>query len=132
MILLIYYKKLTCLWSGRFSFSTFPDFFFLMFLFPFLLRCSSSLLELNEEKSREEMELIILLVFSERLSEHTDFFLLCLCSPERFAKRLTWSSTLSAILFQPKLQKETFTKALSNSRARSSSRVNNKRGFRGL
>ena len=52
------------------------------------------------------MELILLLVFCERLSEHIDFFLLCLCSPELFAKRLTWPSTLSAILFQPKFQKK--------------------------
>ena len=38
----------------------------------------------------------------------------------------------STILFQHKLEKKTFTKILSNSRALSSSRLNNERGWRSL
>ena len=110
----------------------FFDFLFLCFFFLFLLRCSSSLLELDEEESREEVELILLLFLRELLSEDKDFFLLCLRSSELFSERSTLSSALSAILFQHKFEKKTFTKVLSNSRAPSSSRVNNEKGRRGL
>ena len=92
----------------------FFDFLFLCFFDLFLLRCSSSLLELNEEESREKAKLILLLLLRERLSEDIDFFLLCLRSSELFSDRSTLSSALSAILFQPRFS------ALSNSEAPSS------------
>ena len=92
----------------------FLDFLFLCFFDLFLLRCSSSLLELDEEESREEAKLILLLLLRERFSEDIDFFLLCLRSSELFSDRSTLSSALSAILFQPRFS------ALSNSGAPSS------------
>ena len=92
----------------------FLDFLFLCFFDLFLLRCSSSLLELDEEESREEAKLILLLLLRERLSKDIDFFLLCLRSSELFSDRSTLSSALSAILFQPRFS------ALSNSGAPSS------------
>ena len=110
----------------------FVDFLFLCFFYLFLLRCSSSLLELGEEESREEVKLILLLFLRELLSKDIDFFLFCLHSPELFSERSSLSSVLSAILFQHKFEKKTFTKLVSNSRAPPSSRVNNKRGRRGL
>ena len=60
----------------------FLDFLFVCFFVLFLLRCSSLLLELDEQESREETNLILLLLLRERLSEDTDFFLLCLRSSE--------------------------------------------------
>ena len=92
----------------------FLDFLFLCFFDLFLPRCSSSLLELDEEESREEAKLILLLLLRERLSKDIDFFLLCLRSSELFSDRSTLSSALSAILFQPRFS------ALSNSGAPSS------------
>ena len=47
----------------------FLDFLFLCFFDLFLLRCSSSLLELDEEESREEAKLILLPLLRERLSK---------------------------------------------------------------
>ena len=47
----------------------FLDFLFLCFFFLFLLRCSSSLLEMGEEESREEVELILLLFLREFFSK---------------------------------------------------------------
>ena len=102
-----------------------------MFLFPFLFRCSSSLLELGEKESREEVELIVLLFLRELLSKKIDFFLLCFCSSDLFPERSTLSSALSDISFQHKFEKKTFIKILSNLRAQSSSRVNNEREWRG-
>ena len=110
----------------------FLNFLFLCFFFLFLIRCFSSLLELDEAKSREKLELILLLFLSELLSKDIDFFLLCLRPSELFSERYTLSSALSAILFHPKFEKKTFTKVLSSSKAPSSLRVNNARGRRGL
>ena len=110
----------------------FLDFLFLCFFFLFLLRCSSSLMELGEEESREEVELIILLFLREFFSKDIDFFPLCLHSSELFSERFTWSSALSAILFQHKFEKKTFTKVFWNSRAPSCSRVNSERKQRSL
>ena len=131
MVFLIYYTKSADLWSGRFGSTTFLGFPFLMFLFPFLFCCSSSLLELGEKESREEVELIVLLFLRELLSKKIDFFLLCFSSSDLFPQRSTLSSALSDISFQHKFEKKTFIKILSNSRAQSSSRVNNERGWRG-
>ena len=108
------------------------DFLFLCFFFLFLLRWSSSLLELSEEESREEVELILLLFLREAVSKDIDFFLLCLRSSELFSERSTLQSALSAILFQHKFKKKTFKKVLSNLRAPSPSRVNNEIGWRDL
>ena len=47
----------------------FLNFLFLCFFFLFLIRCFSSLLELDEAKSREKLELILLLFLSELLSK---------------------------------------------------------------
>ena len=109
----------------------FLDFLFLCFFFLFLLRYSSSLLELDEEKSREEVELILFLSLREILSEYIDFLLLYLCTPELFSERYILSSELSVILLKSKFEKNTFTKVFSSSRALPSSRVDNERGRRG-
>ena len=110
----------------------FLDFLFFCFFFLFLLRYSSSLLELGEEESREEMELILLLFLRELLSKDIDFFLLCFRSSKLFSERSALSSALSAIFFLHKFERKTFTKVLSSSRAPSSSSLNNERGRRGL
>ena len=62
----------------------------------------------------------------------TNFFFLGLCLPELFSERSALSSALSAVVMQPKIEQKTFTKVLSNSRAPSSSHVNNQRGWRDL
>ena len=80
---------------------SFPCFFFLFFL-----RCSSSLLELDEEESREEGEVILLLFLHEFISKDINFFLLCLRSSELFSERSTLSSALFAILFQLRFEKK--------------------------
>ena len=125
-------QKRLCSGVGDLVLRRFLDFLFLCFFFLFLLCCSSLLLELGEEESREEVELTLLLFWRELLSKDIDFFLLCLHSSELFSERSTLSSVLSAILFQHKVEEKTFTKVLANSRPPSSSRVNNKRGWRGL
>ena len=88
----------------------FLDFSFLYIFFLFLLRCSSLLLELDEENPRREIERILLLFLRELLSEDIDFFLFCLCLSELFSERSTLSSALSVILFQPKFEKKNFHK----------------------
>ena len=142
MIFLIYYTKSTGLWIGRFSSTTFLGFTFLMLLFPFL---ASLLLiaagagwnwitrRILREESRAEVELIPLLFFRELLCKEIDFFLLCLRSSELFSEKSTLSYALFAILFQHKCEKKkTVKKILSNSRAPSSSRVNNGRERTGI
>ena len=109
----------------------FLDFLFLRFFFLFLLRCSSSLLEVGQEESREEVELILLLFLREFFSK--DKYLSLMSS---FVWAIFWKIyiiiCIICLLFQHKFEKQTFTKVLSNSRAPSPSRVNDKRGRRGL
>ena len=103
----------------------FLDFLFVCFFFYFWLHCFTLLLELDEEKPREEVELILPPFFRGLLSKYKDFLL----SSELFFERSTFSSALSAILFQSKFEeKKTFAKVFSNSRAPSSSLVKNERG----
>ena len=63
-------------------------------------------MELDEEESREEVELILFPFLRELISEDMGFFLLCLRSSELFSGRSTLSSALSAILFQPRFEKK--------------------------
>ena len=79
----------------------FLDFLFLCFFFHFLLLCPSLLLELDEEESREEVELIL----RKLLSQDIDFFFLFLLSFEPFSERSRLFSALSTILFWPKCEK---------------------------
>ena len=97
LIYMIYSMKSTCLWIRRFSSATFLDFLFSCFVFLLLLRCSLSLLHLDEEESREEVELILLLFLCELLFKDI-FFLSCLrsfwaifwkiCMPSYFSQNL--------------------------------------------
>ena len=81
------------------------DFLFLCFFFLFLLRCSSLLLQLDEEELHEEVKLILLLFPRKILSEEIDFFLLCLRSSELFSERSTLSPYFNLNLRKKLLQR---------------------------
>ena len=103
----------------------FLDFLFVCFFFYFWLHCFTLLLELDEEKPREEVELILPPFFRGLLSKYKDFLL----SSELFFWKIYIFICFICHLISVQIwEKKTFAKVFSNSRAPSSSLVKNERG----
>ena len=105
LIFLIYYTKAIVSGVGDLVLRLLLGFILLCLFILFLLRCSSSLLELDEEESRKEVELILHFLLCEHLSKGHRF-ILCLRSSELFSQRSVFSSALRPSYFSSNLRKK--------------------------